>query len=357
MTGQQITTISLLIIWLITGIVAWAKHDKFANGKGFLLAWCCWPLLCINNIVSLWSADNAGIVGFALSLTAIPLVFLGCYTLVYAMTVQQPMQGKWRYWAASLALPLSALPLVLVDVDIGAAWLGQAPTGQPLLFWVLYVPELLAMFVMLVCAIALTELIQRYHYLLPEQVVDVHLYEAKSLGKVAGLCVGVSFALITLVTVVGFGFFSMPYWLTLIHTSIAASVLIVMLLLLKPHNTSASPINYSQPQAGENELKRVLALAERAVINNRAYKEIGLTIEKFAQQASLSPTLLSQALSTDKKRHFRGFIFHYRLEYAKKVLLRSDAQVASVAKRLGLGSEKFLSGAFIKYMEKGKPQG
>jgi hypothetical protein len=32
--------------------------------------------------------------------------------------------------------------------------------------------------------------------------------------------------------------------------------------------------------------------------------------------------------------------------------MRTDAKVAAVAKRLGFNSEKFLSGIFVKYIEK-----
>jgi YesN/AraC family two-component response regulator len=56
------------------------------------------------------------------------------------------------------------------------------------------------------------------------------------------------------------------------------------------------------------------------------------------------------ALQLTEKKNFRRFIFHYRLEYAKNVLLRSDAKLEAVAKRMGINSEKFLSEYFVKHL-------
>jgi YesN/AraC family two-component response regulator len=75
-----------------------------------------------------------------------------------------------------------------------------------------------------------------------------------------------------------------------------------------------------------------------------------LTLSEFCKGADIDPTSLAIALQLTEKKNFRRFIFHYRLEYAKKVLLHSDAKLEAVAKRLGVNSEKFLSEYLVKHL-------
>ena len=73
-------------------------------------------------------------------------------------------------------------------------------------------------------------------------------------------------------------------------------------------------------------------------------------MKDFSDEAGVDPTTLAIALHLELKKNFRGFVYQYRLDYAKNVLLRSDAKIAKVAKRLGLNSEKFLGDVLVKYL-------
>jgi AraC-like DNA-binding protein len=117
--------------------------------------------------------------------------------------------------------------------------------------------------------------------------------------------------------------------------------------------TAPSPLNYERLDEGKAtpyEISSIISKAERYTIESKAYKTRFLTLSEFCKGADIDPTSFAIALQLTEKKNFRRFIFHYRLEYAKKVLLHSDAKLEAVAKRLGVNSEKFLSEYLVKHL-------
>ena len=181
----------------------------------------------------------------------------------------------------------------------------------------------------------------------------MYMFRQAIIGLMATL-VGIGFTAIVLTTIVAFGFVEFSWWQTTIHFSYASVILLILVLLLERRRYSPLPLDLeklSKRIGDENLLRDTLARAEKAMIDRKAYKVIGLRIQQLADAARVEPTNLAIASHVLLNRNFRAFVYHYRLEYAKKVLMRTDAKVSAVARRLGFQSERFLSDMFIKYIE------
>ena len=88
------------------------------------------------------------------------------------------------------------------------------------------------------------------------------------------------------------------------------------------------------------------------MIERKAYKIIGLRIQQFADAAQVESTNLAIASHVLLNRNFRAFVYHYRLEYAKKSADANRRQSnLSLLGRLGFHSEHFLSEMFIEYIQ------
>ena len=192
-----------------------------------------------------------------------------------------------------------------------------------------------------------------YHRHLPEQAVDIKNLKMPRLAGVMGSLVGVAFMSILLVTAATFGFFPVPFWEGFHHLMIGTAILVVLFSLTFIRRTSPSPLDYERLDEGKAtpyEISSIISKAERYTIESKAYKVRFLTLSEFCKGADIDPTSLALALQLTEKKNFRRFIFHYRLEYAKNVLLRSDAKLEAVAKRMGINSEKFLSEYLVKHL-------
>ena len=192
-----------------------------------------------------------------------------------------------------------------------------------------------------------------YHRHLPEQAVDIKNLKMPRLAGVMGSLVGVAFMSILLVTAATFGFFPVPFWEGFHHLMIGTAILVVLFSLTFIRRTSPSPLDYERLDEGKAtpyEISSIISKAERYTIESKAYMVRFLTLSEFCEGADIDPTSLALALQLTEKKNFRRFIFHYRLEYAKNVLLRSDAKLEAVAKRMGINSEKFLSEYLVKHL-------
>jgi hypothetical protein len=93
-------------------------------------------------------------------------------------------------------------------------------------------------------------------------------------------------------------------------------MLLILILLLERRRYSPLPFDMARlkgRQGDENDLRLTLARAEKAMIDRKAYKIIGLRIRQLADIAEVDPTTLSIATHRLLKRNFRAFVYHYRL--------------------------------------------
>ena len=253
------------------------------------------------------------------------------------------------------------LPLMLLSDTDRLALLLSPPAGNLLANWPLYILYLYSAVAVLIMAIWVADMLADYQYNLSEQVVDINYYKMPwAMGLFGGL-ITAAFAAIVIVAFVTFDLFAFAIWQSSINLITATLLLLLLTVLLEKRRYAPSPLEYDKLQShkySDEYLRDTLTKAEQAIIQYKAYKKIGLRIRQLADVAQIEPQALAVATHKMLNRNFRAFIYHYRLEYAKKVLMRTDAKVSHVAKKLGFNSEKFLSGVFVKYIRQmGKDSG
>lgn len=127
--------------------------------------------------------------------------------------------------------------------------------------------------------------------------------------------------MILLTTIVAFDFIQFSYWQTATHFSYSAVFLLILTLLLEKRRYSPMPfdlVRLHSRNGDERILREVLTRAEKSIINRKAYKIIGLRIQQLTDADDVDPTYLAVASHRLLNRNFRSFVYHYRLEYAKK---------------------------------------
>lgn len=336
--------------WGVLVIKFWATHEKLPGRNWILIALLLWPFLILDEWLKYTEATGMAWALGASDFVA-PVLLACCYRATKLLVVDKPTYRR-RLWAPVLAIALLQSTLVFIPVALRQTWFDGSPTGAPLTWWPVYSVNLLAGFSVLLYSILIAELIQHYHRYLAEQVVDTAQYRIRRMAGVAGTTVGVSFVSILLVTAAAFGFFPVAFWQSLLHMLMALVTLLLLAGLTTPRKTSPSPLDYERLEAcsaQQQEMRETLQRAEQVIIDKKLYKKLGLTLKQFCVYAETDPTLLAISLRLLRQKTFRVWVFSYRLEYAKNILLRTDTSISAVSKRLGIPSGTVLSDALVKY--------
>ena len=344
----------LLAIWF-TLVIKINRTDTGAKRfGGFWSAVLVWPVLLVGEVAQLAGYTSPGL--FALSAVALPLGLAGLYKNLNAVVWRKPTLLRWPFVVAGIAtLALIAVQGLLYSGE-WSQWRDFAPQGEPVRYWAVYLNCLVSAFLFLYVAIVLIEQVQQYHYELPLQVVDTEMYQLKGITGSLGFAVGMAFFAVILVAAIAFGFLPFAYWLGWFHLLIALPWLLVLSQLSRSQVSSPSPFDHTSMSAAQKmsdaRAQAIVKRAEAAVIAQKAYKEIGLTLYTFAERAELSASDVCLALLASKKLHFRGFIYQFRMKYARQVLMDSDAKLDSVTRRLKLGANGTASSTFLRYLER-----
>ncbi|RDV27951.1 AraC family transcriptional regulator [Alteromonas aestuariivivens] len=353
--GEFYLVITCVVIYILVLMVYWARYDRLVASRWVLAGLLAWPLLLVDEWVKTFGGASEYILLTSLFDFVPVMMMTFVYKAIKPLLLARPQRRRPLIWAPLLFCALAQLPVLFMDASVKAELILSSPIGQPLAHWPVYTVYMLTGFGVLLLGILTAEMVQNYHGHLAEQVVDPQQYRARGLSGVLGTLVAVAFASILVVTAATFGFLNIPFWQSLFHLLFAMAFLIALVALVQIRNTSPSPLDYLRLhdlQADQNAMQRALSLADKAVIELKLYKKVGLTIREFCRSSDIDPTTLAIALRVLKKQTFRQFVIHYRLDYAKQLLLRSDANVASVAKRLGLNSDKFLSEVLVNHLRK-----
>ncbi|WP_100656238.1 helix-turn-helix domain-containing protein [Alteromonas flava] len=349
----EFLTTLLFVLWLGLMAFAWARFDVLPHGKLLYAISALWPLILAEDLLRLSGAAHwlAVLVGL---FYCVPLLMMVAVALMsFPMVQKQPI--RWRplmYLGVVLVVGLQ-VPTLLLPASEKINLLMQQPQGNPLTYAPVYFVYGLTGLMIVGIGIKLVEAMQTYQNTLSEQVVDVSYYRVPTIISLLATMVGIGFAATILTALVAFNFVQFSWWQTTLHYAYGLVFLMIFILLLERRRYSPQPLDLvrlEKKQGEEWRLREALARAEKAMIQRKAYKVIGLRIEQLADAAGVDPTDLAIAIHVLLKRNFRAFVYHYRLEYAKKVLMRTDAKVTAVARRLGFESEKFLSDMFIKYI-------
>ena len=352
--GGFFVAVSLLGIWLLTLFAAWNQTKKRQQSDHLNRALALWPLALVDSIVALSNVPDwyaiAGVFHF------VPII-IAAMLLHHLHQQMQPKAelSKWGSIAIVVIAALSELPMLFHPPNFNG-WIDTAPFADIKAYWWLYLPYLCASGAMMIVAGRMVDICRRYHTYLPWQAVDIQRYQCFTMTIVSVLLLLLSLAALTVVIFVSAGVVFIKNWPLIIDITLALCLLLTLVRCIVPHNILPSPLDYNAlfnlKASSKSADEALVAKAEKVMISSRSYKAIGLTIKDFSTLVGTEPTALARALKRVKRKEFRGFIFHFRMEYARNVVMRSDASIASVAKRLGFHSEKFLSGPFLHYLEK-----
>lgn len=354
MNLYQLCLSGLMLLWLAAVVLVWVRFDKLKHGKYMLICTLLWPLILMDEWIK--SSGMLMSLNFLIGMCQfVPALIAGLLALsVRKVTLEKRPSNGFLYYMPTLLIVAGQIPLLLMSASGKVEYLMTPPVGDFLANWPYLAPYLLSAFILLIFAVNSSESLGDYHHGLSDQVVDITWYQMDLLNKGFIGIMLIAFFSIAMIVMVTFAIVDSYHWQTLINMLQAAGLLFCILLLLEKKRYSPAPFTVEQLEQqtfSEDYLRQVLKQAETALIRHKAYKRIGLRIRQLADTAEVEPIALALATRTVLKRNFRAFIYHYRLEYAKKVLMRTDAKVSSVAKRLGFNSEKYLSNVFIKYIQ------
>ncbi len=331
----------------------WVCHEQLPGRGWILLAGLLWPLLLTDMWLRYHQLESlAWLLGLSDFIT--PLVMACGYRATKLLVLAPPVSQRARLWIPAWITVLLLSATVLIPLEARQGWLAASPVGAPLKWWPVYLVNLAGGFAVLLYGILITELVQQYHHYLNHQVVDTHRYRIRGLTSAAGLSVGLAFVSVLVVTAATFGFFPLSQWQSLNHLVMAGASLAVLFGLTAAHVTSPSPLDYTvleDSDADVHAMRSALAKADRTIIQDKLYKRLGLTLQQVCQAAGVAPTTLAVALRVQQQKTFRAWVFHYRFEYAKKVLLRSDVQLSRVTRRLGIDKDKRLCAALARHLQ------
>lgn len=348
----------MLSLMLLSGLVLllgiWVRFDRLRNAKYLFISIVLWPALLIDETLRGfgWWQDAIFLAGL---FQFLPSLLVGLLIVsIHNLLISTPIEKEFKFYIPAVLMVVAQVPFLLLPEALKQQYLLTPPSGNIASNWPFLAPHLFSGFVLLVYSIKIVEMFNQYHQTLSDQVVDVQFYQFNALNTACSGLIFVSFVNILLATLATFDLFVFSFWQTAVNLLTACVFWFILFILLELRRVSPSPIDSDKLENhrfSEEYLRFVLTKTEQAIIKHKAYKKTGLRLSQLSKAAGVDPLSLAVATRVLLNRNFRAFIYHYRLEYAKRVLMRTDAKVSSVAKRLGFNSEKFLSDMFIKYIE------
>jgi AraC-like DNA-binding protein/uncharacterized membrane protein len=353
LTLYQISISMLLVGWLTVLVLVWVRYDRLPHNKWLLAATLFWPLVLMDEWLKL-SATHDSLASLIGTMQFVPAIIAALLLLsIRTITVKHQANNRMWFFLPAVIMIVVQLPMMILATEIKVDLLYAPAAGELLVNWPYLAPYLLSAFVILGFAVQSAEYLSRYHFYLSDQVVDIDMYRLRSLSNAIYTLILIAAINILIITLVVFDLQPFLQWQLVLNMMNAGFMLVIMLLLLEKRSYSPTPFDEADLEKGtfsEDQLRYALKQAEQVIIEYKAYKRKGLKITHICDVANISPAALALATRFVLKRNFRAFIYHYRLEYAKKVLMRTDQKVTHVAKRLGFNSEKYLSNVFIKYI-------
>lgn len=353
-SAYQFFVFTILIAWLAPLILIWVRYDSLPHSKMLFTAILVLPCLLIDNLLAVLKLEDKYpfLIG---AFDFVPVLLAAFLFLAVRKLVVEDRPGVTALLFTPVVLfVIGEIAFLMLKSDVKVMLNQTAPNGQLAQYWPIYTYHCLLSATMLVIALRIEAMVNNYQTHLSDQVVDVELYKMSGSLKLFGLLIAVSFAALVIILAVAFGVLRFSSWMLTADVIYYAVFYCLSLILLKKTRYSPSPLNYQKLKKHNftpEQMQEALNAASEAVVSAKLYKVVGLRIRHVADKAEIEPQLLAVASRELINRNFRAFIYHYRLEYAKNVLMRSDAKVSAVAKRLGFTSEKFLSDTFIKYVE------
>ena len=350
------TALLLLGFWFFVVYGAWQRINVNQQSSTLYKALALWPLCLVDTVVRLSGLND----WFAVSglFHFIPVLIFAYVLHFWCRSLQPQAPASVLATVATVGTVLVLqIPLILQPIDFGQ-WISASPLNQIGVYWPVYLTYLGGSVAGITLVMRLVEISHRYNTYLSWQAVDIKRYQFQNLTTLVAFASMILIAQLILLFAIALGFYALVDWPVVVDLASAAVAILLLAQCVFTQHFITSPLNYNKlfSVAGKSTLNidNIILQAEKTMVSSKAYKEIGYTIEAFCKQADLDPTDLALALKQKNSQDFRGFVFHYRMAYAKNIVMRSDASIAAVAKRLGFHSEKFLSGPFLSYLERRK---
>lgn len=353
-SAYQLFVFAILIAWLVPMTMIWIRYDSLPHSKTMLTAILALPCVLVDNLLYVLKVEDQ-FVFLVGAFDFVPVLLSALLFLAVRKLVVEYRPGVAFVLFTPVALFLAGeVVFLLLSNDTKIMLNQQSPNGQLAQYWPIYAYHSLLGVTVLIIALRIESMVNNYQRHLSDQVVDVDLYKMSGSLKLFGVLITVSFAALVIILAVGFGVLRFSNWMLTADVVYYIVFYCLVLILLKKTRYSPSPLNYGKLKKhsfSPDQMQQALNAASEIVVSAKLYKVVGLRIRHVADKANVDPQLLAVASRELINRNFRAFIYHYRLEYAKNVLMRTDTKVSAVAKRLGFTSEKFLSDTFIKYVE------
>lgn len=350
----HIAIISTLLIWIIPLMSAWVRYDILPHSAFAFICIFFGPFILADDVLIAYGWVYKA--PYLLStFTFVPvLISVLCYLSIRKMLFEQPGSSVIHYGVIVLFFA-AQVPGLLLPADAKIAMAEQPIVGNIWDHWMYYGLHLgISIAVVVYSALSLHSL-NTYQEHLSEHVVDINLYSFNSIKTTMVGLLSIGITVFFTILLVAFDLVPVSGWQTGVAILYALIFCIVMMSMVERRRFALCPLDYKQLEEhgfGEKHLQDVLSKAEKAIIKYKAYRKKGLQLRHITDAADIEPIELAVASRSILNRNFRAFIYHYRLEYAKLLLTRTDIKVSTVAKRLGFDSEKYLSDIFVQYIRK-----
>ena len=350
----QLAILFTLCVWIIPLMAAWVRYDILPHS---VLAFICiffGPFILIDDILAAFDwLEKVPYAIFVFNFSPVLIAGL-CFVSIRKMLFEKP--GKPILHFGIIALFFAAqVPFLLLPASAKISLIEQPIVGNFLGNWMYYAFNLAVSIAVIVYAVLSSRTIQAYMSHLSEHTVDVSLYNFNTLRTTLAGLLAVGITVFFTILLVAFELVTISGWQTGIAILYSLIFCLVMMTVVERRRFAPCPMDYKELEDadyGEKHLQEVLGKAEKAIIKYKAYRKKGLQLRQVANAAQVEPLELAVASRSILNRNFRAFIYHYRLEYAKLLLTRTDMKVSTVAKRLGFDSEKYLSDIFVQYIQK-----
>lgn len=342
------------LLWLIPLVLIWVRYDSMPHASSVLFAILILPFVMLDEVLRFSSALES--FPFLIGMFQFTPVLLASvtYMAMHKMLIEHPLNFKVLHYVLPALFFFAQVPFMLLPDDTKVAIFSSPPIGGILDNWPVYVYYMMSNFVVLIYALKIDEMLKDYDFYLSDQVVDIHQFEMPPTMRMFSGLVSIAFGVILLVIVTALNLIQFNYWQGIIALLHISMFYVLILLMLQRRRYSPNPVipeDLDNKSYSEEEMRLTLAKAENAIIRDKLYKSIGLRLRTLADLAGIEPKDLVIASRQVLNRNFRAYMYHYRLEYAKKIILRSDIKISAIAKRLGFTSEKVLSEMFVKYVQ------
>ncbi|MBE1300099.1 MAG: helix-turn-helix domain-containing protein [Alteromonadaceae bacterium] len=350
----QLAMILGLLVWFVPLMQIWVRHDSMPHATQVLLSVLLMPFIMADEVLKAFDLQTSApfLIGVFQFLPVLIVGFL--FVAVHKIVKESPLKNHATHYLLGFLFLAAEAPFLFLTATEKLDMLNEPLIGDVFNYWPFYLFYLLSNLVILGYAIKMDEMLKHYQETLPDQVVDLQHYDISYAPKWFSGLITVAFGSILLVLVVAPGLIKIESWQGIISLMQTCIIYVLVMVLLRKRRHSPNPIDYENlkyNKFSEEQLRIIIAKAEAAVLRHKAYKHLGLRLRELADVAHVTPEELVVATKVLLNRDFKAYMYHYRLQYARKIIMRSDIKISAIAKRLGFKSEKELSDMFVKYIQ------